>query len=83
MQQIQVVKENEKENENVIIREEICLRLNQAEVLEDVAKILNKSLSQYITDAVLAFVDMDIDETVRLELKKRFAGGEEEVKKEQ
>ena len=53
--------------------ERIFLTNNQLEVLDDVARALDQTMAEYITDSLLSMMDCDIDETVTCKLKERFS----------
>jgi hypothetical protein len=52
--------------------ERIFLTNNQFEVLDVVARALDQTIAEYITDSLLSMMECDIDETVTRRLKERF-----------
>ena len=52
--------------------ERIFLTKNQFEVLDVVARALDQTIAEYITDSLLSMMECDIDETVTRKLKERF-----------
>lgn len=53
--------------------ERIFLTNNQFEVLDVVARALDQTIAEYITDSLLSMMECDIDETVPNKLKERFS----------
>jgi hypothetical protein len=53
--------------------ERMFLSKNQFKVLDVVARALDKTIAEYITDALLSMVECDIEETVTRKLKERFS----------
>ena len=52
--------------------ERIFLSKKQFEVLDVVARVLDQTIAEYITDSLLSMMECDIDETVTHKLKERF-----------
>ena len=52
--------------------EQIFLTNIQFEVLDVVARALDQTIAEYITDSLLSMMECDIDETVTRKLKERF-----------
>ena len=52
--------------------ERIFLTNNQFEVLDVVARTLDQTIAEYITDTLLSMMECDIEETVTRKLKERF-----------
>ena len=50
----------------------IFLTNKQFEVLDVVARALDQTMAEYITDSLLSMMECDIDETVTRKLKERF-----------
>jgi hypothetical protein len=59
--------------QNEIRTERIFLSKNQFEVLDVVARALDQTKAEYITDSLLSIMECDIDETVTRKLKERFS----------
>jgi hypothetical protein len=57
--------------------EHIFLSKNQFEVLDVVARVLDQTIAEYITDALLSLLECDIEETRKL--KERFSRDPVEV----
>jgi hypothetical protein len=53
--------------------EQIFLSKNQFEVLDVVARALDQTIAEYITDSLLSMMECDIEETVTRKLKERFS----------
>jgi hypothetical protein len=53
--------------------ERIFLSKNQFEVLNVVARALDQTIVDYITDTLLSMMECDIEETVTRKLKERFS----------
>jgi hypothetical protein len=53
--------------------ERIFLTNNQFEVLDVVARALDQTMAEYITDSLLSMMECDIEETVPNKLKERFS----------
>ena len=53
--------------------ERIFLTTNQFQVLDVVARALDQTIAEYITDSLLSMMECDIDETVTCKLKERFS----------
>jgi hypothetical protein len=53
--------------------ERIFLSKNQFEVLDVVARALDQTIADYITDTLLSMMECDIEETVTRKLKERFS----------
>jgi hypothetical protein len=53
--------------------ERIFLSKNQIEVLEVVARALDQTIAEYITDTLLSMMECDIEETITRKLKERFS----------
>jgi hypothetical protein len=53
--------------------ERMFLSKNQFKVLDVVARALDQTIAEYITDALLSMVECDIEETVTRKLKERFS----------
>jgi hypothetical protein len=53
--------------------ERIFLSKNQFEVLDVVARALDQTVAEYITDSLLSMMECDIEETVTRKLKERFS----------
>jgi hypothetical protein len=53
--------------------EQIFLTKNQFEVLDVIARALDQTMAEYITDTLLSMMECDIDETVTRKLKERFS----------
>ena len=53
--------------------ERIFLTSNQFQVLDVVARALDQTIAEYITDSLLSMMECDIDETVTRKLKERFS----------
>jgi hypothetical protein len=53
--------------------ERIFLSKNQFEVLDVVARALDQTIAEYITDSLLSMMECDIEETVTRKLKERFS----------
>ena len=53
--------------------ERIFLTSNQFKVLDVVARALDQTVVEYITDSLLSMMECDIDETVPNKLKERFS----------
>jgi hypothetical protein len=53
--------------------ERIFLSKNQFEVLDVVARALDQTIAEYITDTLLSMMECDIEETVTRKLKDRFS----------
>jgi hypothetical protein len=53
--------------------ERIFLSKNQFEVLDVVARALDQTIAEFITDSLLSMMECDIEETVTRELKERFS----------
>ena len=53
--------------------ERIFLTNNQFKVLDVVARALDQTMAEYITDSLLSMMECDIDETVTRKLKERFS----------
>jgi hypothetical protein len=52
--------------------ERIFLSKNQFEVLDVVARALDQTVAEYITDTLLSMMECDIEETVTRKMKERF-----------
>jgi hypothetical protein len=52
--------------------ERIFLTNNQFKVLDVVARALDQTIAEYITDSLLSMMECDIEEAVTRELKERF-----------
>ena len=52
--------------------ERIFLSKKQFEVLDVVARALDQTIVEYITDSLLSMMECDIDDTVTHKLKERF-----------
>ena len=52
--------------------ERIFLTTNQFQVLDVVARALDQTKAEYITDSLLSMMECDIDETLTSKLKERF-----------
>lgn len=52
--------------------ERIFLSTKQFEVLDTVARALDQTTAEYITDSLLSMMECDIEETVTRKLKERF-----------
>jgi hypothetical protein len=50
----------------------IFLSKNQFDILDVVARALDQTMAEYITDSLLSMMECDIDETVTRKLKERF-----------
>jgi hypothetical protein len=59
--------------------ERIFLTNNQFEVLDVVARALDQTMAEYITDSLLSMMECDIEETVPNKLKERFSREPAEV----
>lgn len=59
--------------------ERIFLTTNQFQVLDVVARALDQTIAEYITDSLLSMMECDIDETVTRKLKERFSREPAEV----
>jgi hypothetical protein len=64
---------------NQIRTERIFLSNNQFEVLDVIARALDQTISEYITDSLLSMMECDIEETVTRKLKERFSREPAEV----
>jgi hypothetical protein len=53
--------------------ERIFLSKNQYQVLDVIARALDQTISEYITDSLLSMMECDIEETVTRKLKERFS----------
>ena len=53
--------------------ERIFLTSNLLKVLNVVARALDQTMAEYISDSLLSMMDCDIDETVTCKLKERFS----------
>ncbi len=53
--------------------ESIFLSKNQFKVLDVVARALDQTIAEYITDSLLSMMECDIEETVTRKLKERFS----------
>jgi transcription termination factor Rho len=53
--------------------ESIFLSKNQFEVLHVIARALDQTIAEYITDSLLSMMECDIEETVTRKLKERFS----------
>jgi hypothetical protein len=53
--------------------ERIFLSKNQFELLDVVARELDQTIAEYITDSLLSMMECDIEETVTRKLKERFS----------
>jgi hypothetical protein len=53
--------------------ERMFLSKNQFKVLDVVARALDQTIAEYITDALLSMVECDIEETVTRKLTERFS----------
>jgi hypothetical protein len=53
--------------------ERIFLTNNQFKVLDVVARALDQTIAEYITDSLLSMMECDIEETVTRKLKVRFS----------
>jgi hypothetical protein len=53
--------------------ERIFLSKNQFEVLDAIARALDQTIAEYITDTLLSMMECDIEETVTRKLKERFS----------
>jgi hypothetical protein len=53
--------------------ERIFLSKNQFEVLDVIARALDQTIAEYITDSLLSMIECDIEETVPNKLKERFS----------
>ena len=53
--------------------ERIFLTNNQFQVLDVVARALDQTVADYITDSLLSMMECDIEETVTRKLKERFS----------
>jgi hypothetical protein len=53
--------------------ERIFLSKNQSDVLDVVARALDQTIEEYITDTLLSMMECDIEETVTRKLKERFS----------
>ena len=54
------------------LTERIFLTNNQFQVLDVIARALDQTIAEYITDSLLSMMECDIDETVTRKLKERF-----------
>jgi hypothetical protein len=59
--------------------ERIFLTNNQFKVLDVVARALDQTIAEYITDSLLSMMECDIEETVTRKLKERFSREPAEV----
>jgi hypothetical protein len=59
--------------------ERIFLSKNQFEVLEVVARALDQTIAEYITDSLLSMMECDIEETFTRKLQERFSRESAEV----
>jgi hypothetical protein len=62
-------------NQNTARREQIWLTKGQFEVLEIVAKSLDQTLAEYITETILSMLECEVDDAISLKLKKKLAKG--------
>jgi hypothetical protein len=53
--------------------ERIFLTNKQFEVLDVVARALDQTIAEYVTDSLLSMMECDIEETVTHRLKERFS----------
>jgi hypothetical protein len=53
--------------------ERIFLSKNQFEVLDVIARALDQTIAEYITDSLLSMIECDIEETVPNKPKERFS----------
>ena len=64
-------------NENQIRRtEQVWLTASQYEVLEIVARILDQTVSEYLTETVLSMLEFEIEDTIPCELEKKLGRSE-------
>ena len=56
--------------------EEIFLTKGQFQVLEIVARALDQTVSEYITETILSMLECELDYTLSLELKKKLGNRE-------
>jgi hypothetical protein len=65
-------------NEKQIRRtEQICLTANQYEVLEIVTRILDQTISEYLTETVLSMLECELEDTITWELQKKLERSDE------
>jgi hypothetical protein len=65
-------------NESTTRREQIWLTQGQFEVLEIVAKALDQTLAEYITETILSMLECEVDDAISLKLKKKLTKGEDQ-----
>jgi hypothetical protein len=66
-------------NQNTTRCEQIWLTLGQFEVLEIVAKALDQTISEYITETILSMLECEVDDTISWKLKKKLGVEKKEV----
>jgi hypothetical protein len=66
-------------NQNQNRREQIWLTHSQFKVLEIVAKALDQTISEYITETILSMLECEVDDTISWKLKKKLGVEKEEV----
>jgi hypothetical protein len=59
--------------------ERIFLSKNQFEVLDVIARTLDQTIAEYITDSLLSMMECDIEETFTRKLQERFSRESAEV----
>ena len=64
-------------DQNTSRREQIWLTKGQFEVLEIVAKALDQTLAEYITETILSMLECEVDDAISLKLRKKLAKGED------
>jgi hypothetical protein len=63
---LEILTQNETRTERIILSK------NQFEVLDVVARALDQTVAEYITDTLLSMMECDIEETVTRKMKERF-----------
>jgi hypothetical protein len=58
-------------DQNSIRREQIWLTRGQFEVLKIVAKALDQTLAEYITETILSMLECEVDDIISWKLKKK------------
>ena len=56
--------------------EQIWLTASQYEVLEIVARVLDQTISEYLTKTVLSMLEFEIEDTIPCELEKKLKRSE-------
>ena len=59
------------EDQTIIRKEQVWLTADQYEVLEIVARILDQTVSAYITETILSMLECELDDNISFKLSKK------------